>query len=115
MKTYLLPLLLATSLLTPTITAIAVPSDTSAFTVIQEERKLSPEEEKARGLDVMANQIVENIEEIDLRKVARSPIFETSYGFRWKMFNVKTGHFYTIKVNKNFALISVRDSKNNPL
>ncbi|WP_074407748.1 MULTISPECIES: hypothetical protein [Aquimarina] len=74
------------------------------------DRKLSTEEVKERGLDLLANQIVENIDEIDLRKTARSAIFETSYGFRWKMVNLHTGKIIIVKVDKNFHLISARNS-----
>ncbi len=74
------------------------------------DRKLSKEEVKERGLDILANQTIENIDKIDLRKMARSSIFETTYGFRWKMFNLKTGNIIIIKVDKNFKLISARNS-----
>jgi hypothetical protein len=74
------------------------------------DRKLSTEEVKTRGLDLLANQVVENIDEIDLRKTARSAIFETSYGFRWKMVNLHTSKIIIVKVDKNFNLISARSS-----
>lgn len=76
------------------------------------DRKLSAEEVKQRGIDLMANQIIENIDEVDLRKTARSEIFETSYGFRWKMVNLSTGKIFIIKVDKNFKLISIRSADN---
>ena len=76
------------------------------------DRKLSTEEVKQRGIDLMANQIIENIDEIDLRKTARSAIFETSYGFRWKMVNLHTGKVVIIKVDKSFKLISARNADN---
>ena len=77
----------------------------------QIDRKLSEDEEKKRGLDLLATEIIEQIDEIDLRKMARSAIFETSYGFRWKMVNLHTGNIIIIKVDKNFKLISARNSK----
>jgi len=76
------------------------------------DRKLSPQEEKQRGIDLIAGQIIENIDGIDLRKMARSAIFETSYGFRWKMVNLHTGQKIIIKVDKDFNLISARTGKN---
>lgn len=75
------------------------------------DRRLSEEEVLKRGLGLLATDVIEKIDEIDLRKMARSSIFETSYGFRWKMINVKTGKIILVKVNKNFRLISVRNSK----
>ncbi len=77
----------------------------------QIDRKLPDEEVKRRGFDVLAAEIIEQIDEIDLRKMARSDIFETSYGFRWKMINLHTGNIIIIKVDKNFKLISARNSK----
>ena len=77
------------------------------------DRKLSAEEVKQRGIDLLANQIIENIDEVDLRKTARSAIFETSYGFRWKMVNLHTSKIFIIKVDKNFKLISVRSADDN--
>ncbi|WP_299256710.1 hypothetical protein [uncultured Aquimarina sp.] len=77
----------------------------------QIDRKLSDEEVQKRGLDVLAAEVIEKIDEIDLRKTARSAIFETSYGFRWKMINLHTGNMIIIKVNKEFQLISARNSK----
>ncbi|MCK8522918.1 hypothetical protein M0D21_15175 [Aquimarina sp. D1M17] len=76
------------------------------------DRKLSPEEVKQRGIDLLANEIVENIDQIDLRQTARSSIFETSYGFRWKMVNLHTGMVIIIKVDKDFKLISARNKYN---
>ncbi len=76
------------------------------------ERKLSPEEVQQRGIDLLVNEIVEQIDAIDLRKMARSAIFETSYGFRWKMVNLHTGKKIIIKVDKDFKLISARTSDN---
>ncbi|WP_299211699.1 hypothetical protein [uncultured Aquimarina sp.] len=83
------------------------------FEIIQNQidRKLSDEEVQKRGLDVLAAEVIEQIDEIDLRKMARSAIFETSYGFRWKMINLHTGNIIIIKVNKEFKLISARNSK----
>ncbi len=75
------------------------------------DRKLSDEELQKRGLDILAAEVIEKIDEIDLRKMARSAIFETSYGFRWKMINLHTGNIIIIKVNKDFKLISARNSK----
>lgn len=77
----------------------------------QTDRKLSDEEVQKRGLDLLATEIIEKIDTIDLKKTARSAIFETSYGFRWKMINLHTGNIIIIKVNKNFELISARNSK----
>ncbi|MDH7447148.1 hypothetical protein [Aquimarina sp. 2201CG14-23] len=75
------------------------------------DRKLSDEEVQKRGLDILATEVIEKIDEIDLRKMARSAIFETSYGFRWKMINLHTGNIIIVKVNKDFKLISARNSK----
>lgn len=86
-------------------------SDCPFLTEIQKDRKLSDEEVKQRGLDVLATEVIEKIDEIDLRKMARSAIFETSYGFRWKMINLHTGKIIIVKVNKDFELISARNSK----
>ncbi|MBW1295897.1 hypothetical protein [Aquimarina litoralis] len=85
--------------------------ETSSFVSIQTDRKLSDEEVQQRGLDLLANEVIEKIDEIDLRKMARSAIFETSYGFRWKMINLHTGSIIIVKVNKDFKLISARNSK----
>ncbi len=79
------------------------------------DRKLSTEEVKERGLDLLANQIIENLDEVDLRKMARSAIFETTYGFRWKMINLHTGKKIIIKVNKDFKLISARTTDNSKI
>ncbi|MBP2832989.1 hypothetical protein J8281_12400 [Aquimarina sp. U1-2] len=76
------------------------------------DRKLSPEEVQQRGIDLQVNQIVEEMDDIDLRKMARSAIFETSYGFRWKMVNLSTSKKIIIKVDKDFNLISARDGNN---
>lgn len=86
-------------------------SDFSFSIKIQKDRKLSDEEVKQRGLDVLATEVIEKIDEIDLRKMARSAIFETTYGFRWKMINLHTGKIIIVKVNKDFELISARNSK----
>lgn len=85
----------------------------SVFDQNPKDRKLSTEEVKQRGIDLLANQIIENIDEVDLRKTARSAIFETSYGFRWKMVNLSTGKIFIIKVDKNFKLISARSADDN--
>ncbi len=79
------------------------------------DRKLSTDEVKQRGIDLLVNEIVEQIDEIDLRKMARSAIFETTYGFRWKMVNLHTGKKIIIKVDKNFRLISARDGNNSKI
>ncbi len=76
------------------------------------DRKLSTDEVKQRGIDLLVNEIVEQIDEIDLRKMARSAIFETSYGFRWKMVNLHTGKKIIIKVDKDFNVISARTGDN---
>lgn len=73
------------------------------------DRELSDQEVKERGIDLLVNGIVESIDAIDLRKMARSSIFETSYGFRWKMVNLSTSQILIVKVDKDFNLISVRD------
>ncbi len=115
MKNYILPLLLFSIYLVYPITTI----ENHRFLIRidqnqnPKDRKLSVEEVKQRGIDLMVNNILENIDEIDIRKMARSAIFETSYGFRWKMVNLHTGKKIIIKVNKDFKLISARDSKNN--
>ncbi|GAA4276196.1 hypothetical protein [Aquimarina mytili] len=116
MKNYILPLLLILCIqLYPN--AFEYQSSLSSSDVIQNprERKLSPQEEKQRGIDLLANQIIENIDGVDLRKMARSAIFETSYGFRWKMVNLHTGKKIIIKVDKNFRLISARTGDNSKI
>ncbi|AXT54272.1 hypothetical protein J8L88_15120 [Aquimarina sp. MMG015] len=110
MKQYILFLLLFTfGLLYPN--NLFITSNSSMIIQNQIDRKLSEDEEKKRGLDLLATEIIEQIDEIDLRKMARSAIFETSYGFRWKMVNLHTGNIIIIKVDKNFKLISARNSK----
>ncbi|MFL1897236.1 hypothetical protein ACJRPK_16150 [Aquimarina sp. 2-A2] len=71
------------------------------------DRKLSDEEVQQRGIDMMVNQVMANIDGIDFKAMARSDIFETTYGFRWKMFNLQTGKMIAIKVNKDFKLLDV--------
>lgn len=78
------------------------------------DRELTQEEVKRRGIGLLVTKVIDNIEEINLKNMARSSIFETSYGFRWKMFNLKTGKILIIKVDKDFKLISARNSKNLP-
>ncbi|GAA4274856.1 hypothetical protein U6A24_12070 [Aquimarina gracilis] len=113
MKNYILPLLLfSTFLLFSSFSSenfSTIPLDKVQN---QSDRKLSPEEVKQRGIDLLVNEIVEQIDEIDLRKMARSAIFETSYGFRWKMVNLHTGKKIIIKVDKDFKLISARTGDN---
>ncbi|WP_299443037.1 hypothetical protein [uncultured Aquimarina sp.] len=110
MKQYILYLLLFSF-------GVLYPNDFSIeltkFDIIQNptDRKLSDEEVQKRGLDILAAEVIEKIDEIDLRKMARSAIFETSYGFRWKMINLHTGNMIIVKVNKDFKLISARNSK----
>ncbi len=116
MKNYILPLLVFSSfLLYPNLNK----QDQSLATIDQVQnqidRKLSPEEVKQRGIDLLVNQIVEKIDDIDMRKMARSAIFETTYGFRWKMVNLHTGKKIIIKVDKNFRLISARDGNNSKI
>ncbi len=89
-------------------TIIPITSQTTQNTI---DRKLSEKEVKQRGLDLLATEIIEQINEVDLRKMARSSIFETSYGFRWKMVNVQNGTIIIVKVNKDFKLISAKNSK----
>ncbi len=79
------------------------------------DRKLSAAEVKQRGIDLLANQIMENIDEINLRKIARSAIYETSYGFRWKVVHLPTSRIIIVKVNKDFKLISVRNKDNSKI
>ncbi len=117
MKNYILPLLIfSCTLLYPN---ILVKNVVSPITIDQiqnpRDRKLSPQEEKQRGIDLLANEIIANIDGIDLRKMARSAIFETSYGFRWKMVNLHTGKKIIIKVNKDFKLISARTGDNSKI
>ncbi len=115
MKNYILPLLLFSIYLLYPNTLIENHKYSINIDQSQnpKDRKLSVEEVKQRGIDLMVNHVIENIEEIDLKKMARSAIFETSYGFRWKMVNLHTGKKIIIKVDKDFKLISARDSKNN--
>ncbi|RZS93407.1 hypothetical protein EV197_1985 [Aquimarina brevivitae] len=78
----------------------------------QHEKKLSQEEIKEKGIDVMIHNIVAQIDDIDIRKMARSDIFETPFGYRWKMVNLHTGKVLIVKVDQDFNLISVRDRNN---
>lgn len=87
-------------------------SCSSLDTMLQTDRKLDESEVKQRGIGILVTEVIDRIDEIDLRKMARSSIFETSYGFRWKMYNVQTSKVVIIKVNKNFRVLSIRDSKN---
>ncbi len=113
MKNYILPLLLFLWIQSyPNIFEYQISSSPTDEIQNPRERKLSAQEEKQRGIDLLANQIIENIDGIDLRKMARSAIFETSYGFRWKMVNLHTGKKIIIKVDKNFKLISARTGDN---
>ncbi len=73
------------------------------------DRKLSTQEVQSRGIDLMVTEIINNHNKIDLNKMARSSIFETSYGFRWKMVNLHTGKIIIIKVNKDFEVLSIRE------
>ncbi len=117
MKNYILPLLILYSffLYPNTNTHKGLHIFSIEYLQNPKDRKLSTEEVKQRGLDLLASQVIENIDKIDLRKTARSAIFETSYGFRWKMVNLHTGKIYIIKVNKDFRLISARNSDNSKI
>ncbi|GGX14527.1 hypothetical protein [Aquimarina muelleri] len=112
MKNYILPLLVFSSFLVYPNVVKKQSTPISVFTQNPIDRKLSAEEVKQRGIDLLVNQIIENIDEVDLRKTARSAIFETSYGFRWKMVNLSTSKVFIIKVDKDFKLISVRNADN---
>ncbi len=113
MKKYILPLLIFSSFFLYPNIFITHHTSTSIETIQNpRDRKLSPEEVQERGIDLLANEIVGNIDAIDLRKMARSAIFETSYGFRWKMVNLHTGKVIIVKVDKDFKLISARDKNN---
>ncbi|WP_109300280.1 hypothetical protein [Aquimarina sp. AU474] len=113
MKKYILPLLIFSSfLLYPNISFVNHTNDLFNQTQNPRDRKLSSQEVQQRGIDLLANEIVENIDAIDLRKMARSAIFETTYGFRWKMVNLHTGKIIIVKVDKDFKLISARDKNN---
>ena len=83
-------------------------SPTLQTETLQQEKKLTEQEVKQRGIDHMVGNILDEIDEIDIRKMARSDIFETPYGFRWKMVNLHTGKVLIVKVDKNFRLISVK-------
>ena len=109
MKNYLLYVLVLFSSLLYSNTPEYTPSNFDDTYQNQQDRKLSESEVKQRGIDLLVNEIVENLDEIDLRKMARSAIFETSYGFRWKMVNLATGKVIIIKVNKDFELISAKN------
>lgn len=76
-------------------------------------RQLSIEEIKERGFHMRIANVINQIDEIDLRKMARSPIFETSYGFTWKMYNLSNNKRLVVKVDKDFNLISVNKAKKN--
>jgi len=111
MKQYILFafILLATNTVFPNF--LAVNQFNAVLIENQIERKLSDDEIKERGLDLLATEVIEQIQEIDLRKMARSAIFETPYGFRWKMINLQTGTIIIVKVDNDFSLISARNSK----
>ncbi|MBQ4822764.1 hypothetical protein [Aquimarina sp. MMG016] len=111
MKSYILcTLIFFSSLLYSNTICTANFSAHNTKTIQNGDRKLSEEEVKRRGFDHLVTEIVENLDEINLRKMARSAIFETSYGFRWKMVNLATGSVIIIKVDKDFNLISARKS-----
>ncbi len=115
MKNYILPILLFFFYLAyPNTMILDHHGHTSVLEQYQnpKDRKLTVEEVNTRGINLLVNEIVEHIDEIDLRKMARSAIFETSYGFRWKMVNLHTGKKIIIKVDKDFKLISARDNNN---
>ncbi len=76
------------------------------------ERKLSVKEIKQRGIDLKTNKLIESIDKIEIRKMARTFIFETSYGYYLKLFNTKSNEFISIRVNKVFKLISIKKSEN---
>lgn len=113
MKRYILILLVFSSFLTYS-SLYQYATFSAGFDEYQNqlERRLTPSEVKQRGIDLLVNEIVEEIDEIDLEKMARSAIFETSYGFRWKMVNLHTGKKIIIKVDKDFKIISARTGKN---
>ncbi|UZO80318.1 hypothetical protein NBT05_15350 [Aquimarina sp. ERC-38] len=72
------------------------------------DRKLSEEEVQERGLDVLVAKLLETANQEVLKKMARSSIFETNYGFRWKMINTISGEIVIIKVDKDFKLIELK-------
>ena len=102
-------LLVFTSNFTHALTASDIMHDNllSLYTQNQRDRKLSDEEVQQRGIDMMVNQVMANIDGINFKAMAGSDIFETTYGFRWKMFNLQTGKMIAIKVNKDFKLLDV--------
>ena len=118
MKNYILSFLSIFSVYTvsanPTFNIVSLSSIESTIQN-PKDRKLSTEEVKQRGLDLLATQIAVNLDDVDLRKMARSAIFETSYGFRWKMVNLHNGQKIIIKVDKDFNLISARSSDNSKI
>ncbi|AXT60266.1 hypothetical protein D1816_07855 [Aquimarina sp. AD10] len=113
MKNYIFIVFVISSCwLYPNNTSHSLKSNSEEYSQNPRDRKLSADEVKQRGLDVLANEITENFESLDLKKTARSAIFETSYGFRWKLVNLHTGKKIIVKVDKDFKLISARDNKN---
>ncbi len=72
---------------------------------IKKERKLSNEEIKQRGIDVRVKKVIKYLNNGDSRSYARSPIYETPKGYKWKIINVKTGKFIAVEVDKNFKII----------
>lgn len=88
-------------------------SVTSTFETIQKERgkKLTEEEVVARGIDIKINEIYSQIEDwVNVRSVARSPIYEMKKGFWWKIIDTVSGKSYIVTVDDDFNLISaVRD------
>ncbi len=69
--------------------------------------KLSEDEIRERGIDLRIKELMKSIKNINMYIMARSFVFETSYGFRWKLLNLKTNDDVTIKVTKDFELISI--------
>ncbi len=70
------------------------------------DRKLTNEEVEQRGINLKVNDVIRNLKKGDIRSYARSPIYETVNGFKWKLINVKTGKSIAIEVNKDFKIIS---------
>ena len=84
--------------------------ESNTYENTQLERKLTEIEVKKRGFDLLVTKTVKKAEDINLKEMARSAIFETSYGFRWKMINTVSSKIVIFKVDKKFHLISIKYS-----
>ena len=92
----------------PVFTSAIIQKDAVCVILNDKERKLTEDEVKERGIDILIGELLETADQEVLKKMARSSIFETNYGFRWKMINTISGEIVIIKVDKNFKLIELK-------